>query len=120
VFNDLTISTVTNYPVEVKFIVDMNGAVSSLTGQPFPSIDNVVIAGANAPLQWPVGGWPNEDSIRVLFMYDDGTNGDSVAGDKFFTRILTFPQYSPFRIQYKYGANWGFHLTPVVMIMKTQ
>jgi hypothetical protein len=107
VFNDLTISTVTNYPAQVKFIVDMNGAVSSLTGQPFPSIDNVVIAGANAPLQWPVGGWPNEDSIRVLFMFDDGTNGDSAAGDKFFTRILTFPQFSPFNIQYKYGANWG-------------
>jgi hypothetical protein len=106
-FNDLTIESVTNYPAQVKFVVNMNGAVSSLTGQPFPSIDNVVIAGANAPLQWPVGGWPNEDSIRVKFMFDDGTNGDAVAGDKIFTRILVFPQYSPFRIQYKYGANWG-------------
>jgi hypothetical protein len=107
VFNDLTLETVTNFEVDIKFVVDMNGAVSSLTGTAFPSIDNVVIAGANAPLQWPVGGWPNEDSIRVFFMYDDGTNGDSAAGDKIFTRILTFPQYSPFRIQYKYGANWG-------------
>jgi hypothetical protein len=106
-FNDLTISTITNYPVQVKFIVDMNGAVSAITGEPFPAIQNAVIAGANAPLQWPEGGWPDEDSIRVHFMYDDGTNGDAVAGDNFYTIILEFPQYSPFRIQYKYGANWG-------------
>jgi hypothetical protein len=107
VFNDLTLETVTNYAAEIKFVVNMNGAVSALTGQPFPSINNVVIAGANAPLQWPTGGWPNEDSTVVWFMFDDGTNGDSAAGDNIYTRILTFPQYSPFRIQYKYGANWG-------------
>lgn len=106
-FNDLTIQSVTNYPCSVKFVVDMNGAVSSLTGQPFPSIDRVCLAGANAPLKWPGGGWPNADSTLVHFMYDDGTNGDSAAGDKFYTKILVFPQYSPFRIQYKYGANWG-------------
>jgi hypothetical protein len=106
-FNDLTITTVTNYEVDIKFVVDMNGAVSAITGQPFTSIDNVVLAGANAPLQWPVGGWPDEDSTRVFFMFDDGTNGDAVADDNIYTRILRFPQYSPFRIQYKYGANWG-------------
>lgn len=106
-FNNLTIENVTNYPCSIKFVVDMNGAVSSLTGQPFTTIESVCLAGANAPLKWPDGGWPDSQATLVHFMYDDGTNGDSAAGDKFFTKILVFPQYSPFRIQYKYGANWG-------------
>ena len=40
-------------------------------------------------------------------MYDNGTNGDVTAGDNIWSRDVTFPQYSPLRIQYKYGANWG-------------
>ncbi|MFO7444887.1 MAG: T9SS type A sorting domain-containing protein [Ignavibacteriaceae bacterium] len=106
-FNDLTLDNITNNPVTIKFVVNVNGAVSSYTGQPFTSIENVVIAGANPPLQWPVGGWPDDDSTVVHYMYNDGTNGDMVADDSLWTLELVFPQYSPFRIQYKYGANWG-------------
>jgi hypothetical protein len=106
-FNDLTLETVTNYECSVKFVVDMNGAISAINNQPFPSVSNVVLAGANAPLRWPSASWPDADSGLVWFMFDNGTNGDSAAGDLIFTRILVFPQYSPFRIQYKYGANWG-------------
>ena len=94
-FNDLTLETVTNFPAAVKFVVDMNGAVSSNTGTAFPSIDNVVIAGANAPLQWPTGGWPDTDSAVVHKLFDDGTNGDAVAGDKFFTISIDFPSVFP-------------------------
>lgn len=106
-FNDATLSTVTNFPVTIKFAVNMNGAISSVNLLPFPSIDDVRICGANAPLQWPGGGWPNADSIRTKKLYDNGTNGDLTAGDNIWTVDLTFPQYSPLRIQYKYGANWG-------------
>ena len=106
-FNDATLSTVTNFPVTIKFTVNMTGAISAVNLQPFPSIDDVRICGANAPLKWPDGGWPNADSIRTIKLYDNGTNGDITAGDNIWSKDITFPQYSPLRIQYKYGANWG-------------
>jgi hypothetical protein len=106
-FNDLTLESVTNNIVTIKFVVNINNAVSSVTGQPFPSIDRIAVGGANAPLQWPTGGWPDADSAAVKFLYNDGTHGDLVAGDSLWSLDLKFPQYSPLRIQYKYGANWG-------------
>ena len=106
-FNDLTLDNVTNNEVTIKFVVNMDSAKISQTGVPFSSIENVFIAGANAPLQWPTGGWPNTDSATIHFLYNDGTNGDEVADDSLWTIELTFPQYSALTIQYKYGANWG-------------
>jgi len=108
-YNDLTLDNVTNNVVTIKFVTNVNGAVSSVTGQPFASIDNVVLCGANPPLQWPGGGWPNSDSLAVKnkFLFNDGTHGDEVAGDSLWSLNLDFPQYSPLRIQYKYGANWA-------------
>ncbi|MBS4033363.1 MAG: T9SS type A sorting domain-containing protein [Ignavibacterium sp.] len=107
VFNDATLATVTNFPVTIKFTVDMEGAISAINLLPFPSIDDVRICGANAPLRWPAGGWPNADSVLTIKLFDDGTNGDLTSGDNIWSRDITFPQYSPLRIQYKYGANWG-------------
>jgi hypothetical protein len=108
-YNDLTLDNVTNNIVTIKFVVNVNGAVSSVTGQPFESIDNVVLCGANPPLQWPGGGWPDSDSLAVKdkFLFNDGTHGDEVADDSLWSLDLDFPQYSPLRIQYKYGANWA-------------
>ena len=40
-------------------------------------------------------------------MFDDGTNGDPTAGDKIFTAQVTFPAYTIFNINYKYGINFG-------------
>ena len=108
-YNDLTLDNVTNNIVTIKFVVNVNGAVSSVTGQPFESIDNVVLCGANPPLQWPGGGWPDSDSLAVKdkFLFNDGTHGDEVADDSLWSLDLDFPQYSPLRIQYKYGGNWA-------------
>jgi hypothetical protein len=106
-FNDATLLTITNSPVTIKFTVNMVGAISAINLQPFPSIDDVRLCGANAPLRWPDGGWPNADSVKTIKLYDDGTNGDVTAGDNIWSRNVTFPQYSPLSIQYKYGANWG-------------
>ena len=94
------------HETEIRFIVDMNNAVDGF-GLAFPSIDNVVIAGPSPQLVLPDWGWPDSDSNKVLFMFDDGTNGDEIAGDNFWTIKVTFPIYTPIRIQYKYGANWG-------------
>lgn len=65
------------------------------------------MCGANAPLKWPNEGWPNVDSTKTIKLYDNGTNGDVTAGDNIWSRDVTFPQYSPVQIQYRYGANWG-------------
>ncbi len=105
-YNNATLDNVVNQESVVRFEVDMNGAVDG-NGVAFPSIENVFIAGGNPPLAWPGGGWPDSDSSLVKFLYDDGTNGDITAGDNKWSLALTFPIYSPFDIEYKYGANWG-------------
>jgi len=105
-FNNATLETVLNQDGTIRFIVDMNNAVD-MNGLAFPSIDDVFIAGAVTPLAWPQGGWPDEDVDLVHFLVDDGTGGDETSGDNFWTVELVFGIYSPLRIQYKYGANWG-------------
>ncbi|MBU0474972.1 MAG: T9SS type A sorting domain-containing protein [Bacteroidetes bacterium] len=105
-YNNATLETVVNQPSVIRFVVDMNGAKDG-NGVAFPSIDNVFLAGGNPPLAWPGGGWPDSDENLVKFLYDDGTNGDATAGDLIFSLNLDFPIYSPFDIEYKYGANWG-------------
>jgi hypothetical protein len=106
-FNDGTLETVTNQPTEVLFTVDCNGAVSALNNQPFTVINTVHMAGGTPPLEWPDLGWPDNQIDRMIPMYDDGTNGDPTAGDKIFSAIVTFPAYTIFQIQYKYGINYG-------------
>ncbi len=106
-FNDLTLATITNAPATIKFVTYMDGAINANTGLPFPTVTNVVLAGANPPLHWPDAGWPNADSTLVWFMYDDGSHGDVVAGDNYWSREIEFPIYSPLDIEYKHGGNWG-------------
>jgi len=106
-YNDLTIDDILNQAATIKFVCDMNGAINNLTGSPFTAIENVFIAGAVPPLNWPVGGWPDSDIDLVHFLKDDGTQGDVTSGDGKWSIELTFPIYSPLTVQYKYGANWG-------------
>ena len=105
-YNNATLDDVVNQESVIRFEVDMNGAVDG-NGLAFSSISNVFIAGGNPPLAWPGGGWPDTDESLVKFLFDDGTNGDAVAGDNKWSLNITFPIYSPFDIEYKYGANWG-------------
>ncbi len=106
-FNDLTLATITNAECTIKFVTYMDGAINAITGQPFGTIDNVVLCGANPPLRWPGAGWPTSDSSLVIWMYDDGTHGDLTAGDNYWSADVTFPAFSPLAIEYKHGANWG-------------
>ncbi len=105
-YNNSTLDNVVNQESVIRFEVDMNNAVDG-NGVAFPSIDNVFLAGSNPPLVWPGGGWPDADSNLVIFLHDDGTMGDATAGDNKWSKEVTFPIYSPFDIEYKYGANWG-------------
>jgi hypothetical protein len=107
-FNDATINNVTNQETTIQFTVDCNGAVSFINGQPFPVINTCHIAGGTFPLQWPGTGWPDGEIYLMTTMYDDGINGgDPIAGDKFFNAQVTFPAYTIFHIEYKYGINYG-------------
>jgi hypothetical protein len=106
-FNDATLTTVTNQPTEVLFTVDCNNAISAINGLPFPVINTCHIAGGTPPLQWPDLGWPDYQINLMIPMYDDGTNGDPTAGDKEFNALVTFPAYTPFHVEYKYGINYG-------------
>lgn len=106
-FNNATAADLTGQETTITFTVDMNGAVDGNLGTPFGTIENVIIAGANPPLAWPGGGWPDTDANLVHFLNDDGTDGDATAGDGIWSVNLLFPQYSLLGVEYKYGANWG-------------
>ncbi|MCK9210142.1 MAG: T9SS type A sorting domain-containing protein [Ignavibacteriaceae bacterium] len=105
-FNNGSLETVLNQPANIKFTCNTNGAsiINAPQGTEFKTVH---MAGGNSPLAWPGGGWPDADITLVKQLYDDGTNGDAVSGDKIFTTILTFPQYATLNVVYKYGANWG-------------
>jgi len=105
-FNNGSLDKVLNQDADIKFTCNTNGSPinNAPANTPF---ENVFIAGANSPLQWPGGGWPTADTSKVIFLFDDGTNGDAVAGDKIFTKVITFTKYSLLKVEYKYGANWG-------------
>jgi len=107
VFNDLSLTTVTNQETTILFTVDCNNATSFINGLPFPVINTCRLAGGTYPLQWPALGWPDGDIGLTLPMYDDGTHGDPVAGDLIFSTAVTFPPLTLFNIQYKYGINYG-------------
>jgi hypothetical protein len=106
-FNDLTLDNVTNQPTTIKFTVNVANAMSAVNLQPLAPVTDVRLCGANPPLRWPGGGWPNADVNLTIQMYDDGTNGDVTAGDNIWSREVTFAKYSPLAVEYKYGANWG-------------
>jgi hypothetical protein len=106
-FNNGTLESVLNQPCTIKLTVNTNGARSAISGNTFPVVNTVHVAGSALPLQWPSGGWPDADSNRVMPLYDDGTNGDATAGDGIFTRNVEFPAYTVLDVQYKYGINWA-------------
>lgn len=101
---------------DIKFTVNMNGAVSAINQRPFNSVADVRI-GRTFNDEWcfmypgpdcfPSEGWPDEDSIKTTKLYDDGTNGDLVAGDNIWSRDIHFPSSSRAKIEYMYSANWG-------------
>lgn len=106
-FNDGTLATVTNQPTDILFQVDVDGAISAINTLPFPVINTVHMAGGTVPLQWPSLGWPDGEINLMIPLFDDGTNGDITAGDLVFSTTVTFPAYTTFNVQYKYGVNYG-------------
>lgn len=105
-FNNETLETVLNQDAHITFTCNTNGA--KIVNAPLETeFKTIHIAGGHLPLQWPSGGWPDIDSIKMIKLYDDGTHDDAIAGDKIFTTTITFPIYTPIFVNYKYSANWG-------------
>lgn len=105
-FNNGSLSTMTANPVDVKLTCNTNGAKAA-NGYVFQSVKTVHVAGSAKPLSWPGGGWPTSDSKLMIALYDDGTHGDAVAGDKIFSTILNFPRFTVLDVEYKYSINFG-------------
>jgi hypothetical protein len=86
-----------------KWVTDKPGKRMYFTGGVYDvgAIDHSPISGGDRPdIQRMLGNWvPNQ-----VPMYDDGTNGDEVAGDNIWT--ITFDLPRTVRISYKY--TWGF------------
>lgn len=105
-FNNASLTTLTANPVNVKLTCNTNGAKAA-NGYTFQNVQTVHVAGSSKPLAWPGGGWPTSDANLMIQLYDDGTNGDATAGDKIFSRIITFPKYTVLNVEYKYSINFG-------------
>jgi len=88
----------------VRFTVDMTTAVCWYTGEPFPTISSVWLVGDDGtagPLQWP-NLWVPGDTTDMVKLRDNGTHGDQVSGDGFWTIDLLMPQGTLSTILYKY------------------
>ncbi|MBN1302431.1 MAG: T9SS type A sorting domain-containing protein [Melioribacteraceae bacterium] len=106
-FNGIRAEDVTEMEVTIVFQLDMRGAVNDVTKSAFDVVENVVLAGKAAPLQWPSAGWPDSDLNLVKQLNDNGEDGDLFAQDSIWGTTVTFPAYTHMFFEYKYGANWG-------------
>ncbi len=100
----------------VTFHIDMISAFDGINYKPITGVKSVWITGSVAPLNWPPSGWPLADTSKgdtankvdttaqIHRMYDDGTHGDSVAGDNNWTIKLVFSPGVSSYVEYKYGA----------------
>ncbi len=87
----------------VTFRVNMTNATQYPSGTPFdPSVNGVWFNGDCLTNGWYTtwgGMWPETQ------LFDDGTHGDAVAGDKTYTFQYLVPKGRTLRVQYKYGIN---------------
>lgn len=106
-------------PVEVLFQVDMSNAVDFHSKQPVPAntINYVGIKGGIPPLGNWAGTWTWQDTvdaptyvdtIRTLKpLNDQGLNGDKVAGDNVWSRLITMPAGTPAgNFEFKYAMGY--------------
>ncbi|MCF7797782.1 MAG: T9SS type A sorting domain-containing protein [Lentisphaeria bacterium] len=89
--------------VTVTFQVDMSGAQSFQTGQPFDNLQSVWMNGDFvSAFGW--AGWTVDDTTNMIRLYDTGTNGDLVPQDGIWSAEVAFPEGSGSSHYYKYAA----------------
>jgi|GEM_PF-3288066 len=91
--------------VTVLFQVDVRNATETYHNNLFKNIRSVWIKGDKPELGSWGGSWTYDDTVSVMVrMYDDGTNGDKVAGDGIWSAQVTFPAGTRSAFLYKYGV----------------
>jgi hypothetical protein len=87
----------------VTFRVNMTNAVQYPSGTPFDSgVNGVWFNGDCLTNGWYTSWgamWPETQ------LFDDGTHGDAIAGDKIYTAQYLVPKGRTVRVQYKYGID---------------
>lgn len=84
---------VTDKPVTVVFKVNMD-----LFHPPTAPTDSIAVMGDRSPLRFDYPDPPAR-------MFDDGVAPDAAADDAVFTRSVTFPDSTNFRVEFKYWRN---------------
>jgi|GEM_PF-2618757 len=87
--------------VTINWGCDVNDAICWYTDEPFPSIGSVWAAGDFGPYDWP--SWSPDDTTSMIRLYDDGTNGDDVAGDGVWKANVLLTAGSSNTLLYKYS-----------------
>ena len=99
-FNGISPDDVLAADTTVTFRLDMNGAQTFPGGTPFDAnTQGVWFNGSFVP--W----WSWGSSPTGYRMFDDGTHGDAIAGDKIYSWQRLFPKASSTRLEYKYGVE---------------
>lgn len=90
--------------VTLNVACDMTNAICWYTGEPFPSIGSVWLAGddGTGPLEWP--SWDPDDTTSMIRLYDDGTHGDQTPGDGIWAADVLMPEGTSSTILYKYSV----------------
>jgi hypothetical protein len=122
-FNNVDASQIIAEPATVRFEVDLrpayyflrdNGALPSdtQTGEPVTSLEGLFINGPVAGLSqqdsaddWATWGPEALGTFTSRQLFDDGTNGDRIAGDSTYTRIYNYPAGTDRMLIGKFGIN---------------
>ncbi|MGE5431267.1 MAG: T9SS type A sorting domain-containing protein [Syntrophomonadaceae bacterium] len=98
-------------PVQVLFQVDMNNAKNAYDNSAIPlaDINFVGVKGSDSTIGAWAGTWVVADTAStpktIIVFNDKGVNGDKVAGDGIWSKLITFPVGTPGgSIEYKYAC----------------
>jgi len=97
------------HDVTITFVVDMRNPIDHRTRQPITNLRSVWIKGGAVPLGSWIGNWTYDDTTAGTLkkLYDNGTNGDEVADDKFWsTKILWTTGTPGGTFEFKFAAGY--------------
>lgn len=97
------------HDVMIKFVIDMRNPVDFRTSQPISNLSSVWIKGGAAPLGAWGGNWTYDDTTSgtLVKLFDDGTNGDEIAGDNFYSRDILWQAGTPGgTFEFKFAAGY--------------
>ncbi len=97
------------HDVMIKFVVDMRNPVDFRTSQAITNLRDVWIKGGAVPLGAWQGNWTYDDTTAgtLIKLFDNGTNGDETAGDRFYSRDILWLAGTPGgTFEFKFAAGY--------------